>query len=121
MGFFNTMSQYYCFIIERIDRLSILFITGFCLPTIVCLYRILCILIGQSFLLPVITFYFIDNRFWEPLAFIYLPCLLLLCFLHTRVFPSRDTKTYSRYSFLYLYFIKLVDKIQIVPSFFSKI
>ena len=111
MNFFNKVYEYYSKI-QAMNPLYTLFVTGFYLPTVVCIYKSGCAITGKTFLLPYISFFFIDNKFWEPIVFFYLPALVLLYFLHT------DIAEY--YSLNGSFFIKMVEKSRVVPVVFCK-
>ena len=92
--------------IERIDHICIFLIFGLRLPILIFLYRILYILTGKNFLLPYYSFFFIDNRLYEPMVFCYIPSLILLYFL--------SAKNCS-------FFIKVMEKTGIVSVVFCRI
>lgn len=92
--------------IERIDHICILLIFGLCLPTFICLYRMVYIITGKNFLLPHYSFFFIDNRLYEPMVFCYIPSLILLYYLSDKNCP---------------FFIKVMEKTGIVPVVFCRI
>lgn len=77
--------------IETIEYICILLICRLCLPTLICLYRSVSIVTDKTFLLPYYSFFslicrrqIIDNRLYEPMAFCYLPSLLLLYYLSAK-------------------------------------